>query len=114
MQQPFQTNLYPNIPPEASNTLYVEGVPNDATDREISHIFRPFPGFQSTRLLQKESKQNPGRTYYLCFVEFDNKFQSTVAMHALQGYRMEKNDAKGLNITFAKSERKERKEKSSS
>eukprot|EP01103_Thecamoeba_quadrilineata_P010976 TRINITY_DN2515_c0_g1_i1.p1 TRINITY_DN2515_c0_g1~~TRINITY_DN2515_c0_g1_i1.p1 ORF type:complete len:133 (-),score=25.11 TRINITY_DN2515_c0_g1_i1:4-402(-) len=106
LNQPFQNNLYPPLPSDATHTLYIEGVPSDATEREISHIFRPFPGFQSLRLLQKESKQYPSRSYYLCFVEFDNKYQSTVAMNALQGYRMEKTDTKGLNILYAKTERK--------
>ena len=50
----------------------------------------------------------PSRVYNLCFVEFDNKYQATVAMHALQGYRMDKNDTKGLTISYAKSDRKER------
>ena len=36
------------IPPKV--TLYVEGVPNDATEREVYHLFRPFPGFISLRL----------------------------------------------------------------
>lgn len=50
----------------------------------------------------------PTRLYNLCFVEFDNKYQATIAMHALQGYRMDKNDSKGLTISYAKSDRKER------
>ena len=36
------------IPPKV--TLYVEGVPTDATEREVYHLFRPFPGFISLRL----------------------------------------------------------------
>ena len=35
-------------PPKA--TLYVEGVPMDATEREVYHLFRPFPGLTSLRL----------------------------------------------------------------
>jgi len=101
------------LPPEATSTLYVEGLPLDVTDREVSHIFRPYGGFQSVRTSIKDSKQFPNKQYVLCFVEFDNKYQATLAMHSLQGYRMDKNDTKGLNITYAKSERKEnRKEKS--
>jgi RNA recognition motif-containing protein len=102
------SQMYPSLPPDASNTLYVEGVPTDATEREVSHIFRPYAGFSSLRILQKESKQYPNRVYFLCFVEFDNKFQATAAMHALQGYRMDKNDTKGLHISYAKTDRKER------
>lgn len=99
--------MYP-LPPDACSTLYVEGLPMDATEREVAHIFRPWAGFQSLRILPKESKQYPNRVYNLCFVEFDNKYQSTVAMNALQGYKMDKNDSKGLHISYAKTERKER------
>jgi len=102
------SQLYQQLPPDASNTLYVEGVPTDATEREVSHIFRPYAGYSSLRILQKESKQMPNRVYFLCFVEFDNKYQATAAMHALQGYRMDKTDTKGLHISYAKTDRKER------
>jgi hypothetical protein len=36
------------LPPKV--TLYVEGVPTDATEREVYHLFRPFPGLISLRL----------------------------------------------------------------
>jgi len=98
-------NLFP-LPTDASSTLYVEGVPLDATEREVAHIFRPFPGYSSLRILAKQSK-HPSRTYNLLFVEFDNKYQSTFAMHHLQGYHMDKNDSKGLHISYAKKGRKE-------
>lgn len=32
------------LPPDASSTLYVEGLPADATEREVGHIFRRFEG----------------------------------------------------------------------
>jgi len=96
------------LPPEACSTLYIEGIPLDASEREMSHIFRPMTGFLSVRILQTVSKQYPNRTYNLCFAEFDNKYQATLAMHFLQGYKMDKNDVKGLHISYAKTARKER------
>jgi RNA recognition motif-containing protein len=97
--------MFPSLPSDASSTLYVEGLPSDATEREVARIFssfhlffsipflkfskdifRPFPGYQSLRILTKESKQNPSRLYNLCFVEFDNKYQATFALNHLQGY----------------------------
>jgi len=98
----------PPLPPEAVSTLYIEGLPLDASEREMSHIFRPMPGFLTVRILQTMSKQYPNRTYNLCFAEFDNKYQATLAMHVLQGYKMDKNDVKGLHISYAKTARKER------
>jgi len=104
----YQSNSFPPLPTDACQTLYVEGLPLDATEREVAHIFRPWAGFQSLRILPKESKQYPNKIYNLCFVEFDNKYQSSIAMHALQGYKMDKMDTKGLSISYAKSERKDK------
>lgn len=46
--------MFPNelfqAPPSASHIVKVEGLPQDATEREVSHIFRPFQGYQSVRL----------------------------------------------------------------
>mmetsp|Transcript_16040 Transcript_16040/g.22296 ORF Transcript_16040/g.22296 Transcript_16040/m.22296 type:complete len:294 (+) Transcript_16040:226-1107(+) len=98
-----------NIPNDASSTLYVEGLPSDASEREVAHIFRQWPGYQSLRILVKESKQFPSRTHHLCFVEFDNKLQATLAMNHLQGYRFDpKVDSKGLSVSYARTERKEK------
>ena len=58
----------PRLPDNASPTLHVSGVPKDATVREICHIFRPFDGFQSARLVpSKDPERGP-----LCFAEFTN------------------------------------------
>ena len=43
--QPFNPQLE-QLPPEASPTLYVDGMALDVTKREMSHIFRPFEGFK--------------------------------------------------------------------
>jgi len=123
-QVPMTQSLHPSmsmaspvLPPNASSTLYVEGLPLDASEREVSHIFRPFSGYQSLRIIVKnyskegateDSKATNSRPFPLCFVEYDNKWQATQAMLSLQGYRMDKNDNKGLNVTFAKGERKDR------
>jgi len=105
----YNALAYPPLPADANSTLFVEGLPGDATEREVAHIFRPYPGFLSLRILAKESKQYPNRNYVLCFVEFENRFQATIAIQALQSYKMDKNDTKGLIISYAKpSSRKER------
>eukprot|EP01100_Stratorugosa_tubuloviscum_P008782 TRINITY_DN365_c0_g1_i1.p1 TRINITY_DN365_c0_g1~~TRINITY_DN365_c0_g1_i1.p1 ORF type:complete len:168 (-),score=48.93 TRINITY_DN365_c0_g1_i1:137-640(-) len=90
---------------EGCATLYVEGLPVDATEREVAHIFRPFPGFQSLRMFIKESKKNPQKCFVICFVEFDSKMQASVAMNLLQGYKIDQIDNKGIIISWAKSER---------
>lgn len=90
------------IPADASCTLYVENVPIDATQRELSHIFRPYAGFQSLRLIPKEAKRPNEPRRWLCFAEFDNKFHATAARNNVQGYRMDKSDTRGLGCDFAK------------
>ena len=92
-----------DIPSNATNCLYVDGVPSDATEREIARkfiffnfsfwifcscsycfldIFRPYPGYICARLIVKESKN--GRKFYYCFVDFENSVQASIAMQTLQ------------------------------
>ncbi|XP_031278670.1 RNA-binding protein 2-like [Pistacia vera] len=73
------------LPPDASNTLYVEGLPPDTTRREVAHIFRPFVGYKEVRLVSKESKQRGGDPLILCFVDFASPACAATAMSALQG-----------------------------
>lgn len=43
-----------------------------------------------------------GREYLLCFVDFENVLQSTIALNTLQDYRFDKHDKQGMKISFAK------------
>lgn len=58
------------IPKTATNTVYVEGIPLDASEREVAHIFRPFHGFKTVRLIPREKK--PGEKVILCFADFES------------------------------------------
>jgi len=105
IQPPSANFLAMQLPPDASSTLYVEGLPADATEREVAHIFRRFEGqgYQSLRMVARESSKTPGRNLHLCFVEFDNAHQATIAMRQLQGYRLDKNSTEpGVKIVYAK------------
>ncbi|WVY91474.1 hypothetical protein V8G54_036988 [Vigna mungo] len=81
------------LPPDASSTLYVEGLPSDSTRREVAripfilmqYIFRPFVGYREVRLVSKESKHRGGDPLILCFVDFANPACAATAMSALQG-----------------------------
>ncbi|KAE9617420.1 putative RNA recognition motif domain-containing protein [Lupinus albus] len=77
------------LPPDASSTLYVEGLPSDCTKREVAHIFRPFVGYREVRLVSKESKHRGGDPLILCFVDFENPACAATAMSALQGYKVD-------------------------
>lgn len=45
------------LPPDASSTLFVDGLPQDCSRREAAHIFRPFIGFKEVRLVHKDAKR---------------------------------------------------------
>ncbi|KAI3843380.1 hypothetical protein MKX03_030481 [Papaver bracteatum] len=92
------------LPPDASNTLFVEGLPANCTRREVSHIFRPFVGFKEVRLVSKESRHSGGDPLVLCFVDFINPAQAATALDALQGYKFDEHDRESavLRLQFAR------------
>ena len=90
-------NFYKKLDSNATSTVYVEGIPLDATEREVSHIFRPYPGYKGLRLIEKEKN---GKKTYIGFVDFENVIQSTVCINTLQGYRFDKNDLLGLHLSY--------------
>ncbi|KAK8643142.1 hypothetical protein V6N13_012451 [Hibiscus sabdariffa] len=92
------------LPPDASNTLYVEGFPPDSTRREVAHIFRPFVGYEAVRLVSKEPRQRGGDPIILCFVDFSSPACAATAMSALQGYKMDEHDpeSKYLRLQFSR------------
>ncbi|TYJ07608.1 hypothetical protein E1A91_A11G016900v1 [Gossypium mustelinum] len=75
----------PHLPPDASSTLFVEGLPPDCTRREVSHIFRPFVGYKEVRLVTKEPRYAGGDPIKLCFVDFLSPSHAATSMDALQG-----------------------------
>lgn len=93
-----------SLPPDATNTLYVEGLPPDSTKREVAHIFRPFLGYEEVRLVTKESKRRGGDPLILCFVDFVNPACAATALSALQGYKMDEHepDSHILRLQFSK------------
>lgn len=92
------------LPPDASNTLYVEGLPPNCSRREVAHIFRPFVGYREARLVTKDSKHRNGDPVVLCFVDFTSPACAATALTTLQGYRMDENDpdSKFLRLQFSR------------
>jgi hypothetical protein len=88
---------YEHFSANATKIVYVEGIPYDAHEREIAHIFRPFPGFQGIRIIPKEKN---GKKTIICFIDFENVIQSTLCIQTLQGYRFDKNDSIGLHFSY--------------
>ncbi|XP_042492747.1 RNA-binding protein 1-like [Macadamia integrifolia] len=94
----------PPLPPDASNTLFVEGLPPDSTRREVAHIFRPFLGYKEVRLVNKEPKHQGGDPLILCFVDFASPACAATCLNALQGYNMDDHDPDSpfLRMQFAR------------
>ncbi|GAV82823.1 RRM_1 domain-containing protein [Cephalotus follicularis] len=87
-----------SLPPDATSTLFVEGLPPDCTRREVSHIFRPFVGYKEVRLVSKESRHPGGDPLILCFVDFLSPAHAATAMDALQGYKFDEHDRDSVNL----------------
>eukprot|EP00927_Polykrikos_kofoidii_P038546 TRINITY_DN3294_c0_g1_i4.p1 TRINITY_DN3294_c0_g1~~TRINITY_DN3294_c0_g1_i4.p1 ORF type:complete len:299 (+),score=70.64 TRINITY_DN3294_c0_g1_i4:68-964(+) len=64
---------------EPNRTLFVENLPNEATDTMLSMLFRQYPGFEEVRLI-------PGRA--VAFVDYKNEYQAGMALQGLQGFAM--------------------------
>ena len=73
-------NFYNNLDPNATNTVYVEGIPFDATEREVAHIFRPYPGYKGLRLVEKEKN---GKKTFVSFAGLEQ------AKKAVEEYSMD-------------------------
>ncbi|XP_055829811.1 RNA-binding protein 1-like isoform X3 [Solanum dulcamara] len=86
------------LPPDASSTLFVEGLPADCTRREVSHIFRPFVGYKEVRLVTKGSRHAGGDPLILCFVDFASPPHAATAMDALQGYKFDEHERDPVNL----------------
>ncbi|XP_027773749.1 RNA-binding protein 1-like [Solanum pennellii] len=92
------------LPPNASSTLYVEGLPEDCTTREVAHIFRHFGGYKEVRLVPEPSIYPGVNTLIHCFVDFVSPLDAAAAMDALQGYKfdLDEHDSGNLMLQFAR------------
>lgn len=90
-----------------SSTLYVDNVPADVSEREISHIFRPFPGFQDVRHVPMKKTGYDAKAF-LCFIEFASTESAMAALQTLQGYVLDLKhpQSPALKIEFAKTAHK--------
>uniref|UniRef100_A0A5B6ZJN9 RRM domain-containing protein n=1 Tax=Davidia involucrata TaxID=16924 RepID=A0A5B6ZJN9_DAVIN len=91
------------VPAGESNVLFVDGLPDDCSRREVGHLFRPFIGFREIRVVHKEPRRSGDKAMVLCFVEFNDVKCALTALEALQGYKFDnkKPDSPVLRIQFA-------------
>eukprot|EP00928_Gymnodinium_smaydae_P087292 TRINITY_DN71570_c0_g1_i1.p1 TRINITY_DN71570_c0_g1~~TRINITY_DN71570_c0_g1_i1.p1 ORF type:complete len:384 (+),score=94.97 TRINITY_DN71570_c0_g1_i1:73-1224(+) len=82
-------------------TLQVQGIPEDATEREVGHIFRQYHGFRSLRLF-------PRGKGLVANVVYATGAAAQAARGALQGYIFDEEagyDREGLIVEVAKQRR---------
>ncbi|MBA0679638.1 hypothetical protein Goari_011395 [Gossypium aridum] len=83
--------IVPEAPAPPNNILFVQNLPHDATAMMLQMLFNQYPGLKDVRMVEAK----PG----IAFVEYENEMQSTVAMQALQGFKIQQNQ---MLITYAK------------
>ncbi|XP_070016284.1 U2 small nuclear ribonucleoprotein B''-like [Nicotiana sylvestris] len=77
---------------EPNNILFIQNLPHETTSMMLEVLFKQYPGFREVRMIEAK----PG----IAFVEFDDDVQSSVAMQALQGFKITPQNP--MAITYAK------------
>lgn len=77
---------------EPNNLLFIQNLPHETTSMMLEVLFKQYPGFREVRMTEAK----PG----IAFVEFEDDVQSSVAMQALQGFKITPQNP--MSITYAK------------
>ncbi|PIA44354.1 hypothetical protein AQUCO_01700155v1 [Aquilegia coerulea] len=82
----------PEAPAPPNNILFVQNLPHETTSMMLQMLFCQYPGFKEVRMIEAK----PG----IAFVEYADEMQSTIAMQALQGFKITQQNP--MLITYAK------------
>ncbi|WJX85090.1 hypothetical protein P8452_67594 [Trifolium repens] len=85
-------SMVPEAPAPPNNILFIQNLPNETTPMMLQMLFLQYPGFKEVRMVEAK----PG----IAFVEYGDEMQSTVAMQALQGFKITPQNP--MLITYAK------------
>ncbi|CAH9073352.1 unnamed protein product [Cuscuta europaea] len=77
---------------EPNNILFIQNLPHETTSMMLEVLFNQYPGFREVRMIEAK----PG----IAFVEFEDDGQSSVAMQALQGFKITPQNP--MAVTYAK------------
>jgi len=92
-QQPQESAVpQPSAPGEV--TLFVSGLPADATAREVAHAFRQYQGYLRLKVVQKQD-------HAISFVTFETPEQAQFVADALTGYTFDEQGGSYLAVKFA-------------
>ncbi|CAI9105411.1 OLC1v1004324C1 [Oldenlandia corymbosa var. corymbosa] len=82
----------PEAPAPPNNILFIQNLPHEATSMMLQMLCCQYPGFKEVRMIEAK----PG----IAFVEYENEMQSTIAMQALQGFKIANDNP--MIVTYAK------------
>ncbi|CAN4093054.1 unnamed protein product [Withania somnifera] len=82
----------PEAPAPPNSILFVQNLPHQSTPMMLQMLFCQYPGFKEVRMVEAK----PG----IAFIEYGDEMQSTVAMQALQGFKITAENP--MLITYAK------------
>ncbi|KAG9445458.1 hypothetical protein H6P81_016798 [Aristolochia fimbriata] len=77
---------------DPNNILFIQNLPHETTSLMLQMLFQQYPGFREVRIIEAK----PG----IAFVEFEDDVQSSVAMQALQGFKITPQNP--MVVTYAK------------
>ncbi|XP_020252828.1 U2 small nuclear ribonucleoprotein B'' [Asparagus officinalis] len=63
-----------------NNILFIQNLPHETTTMMLQILFQQYPGFKEVRMIEAK----PG----IAFVEFEDDMQASIAMQALQGFKI--------------------------
>lgn len=91
--QPTFRHANPSAPEATpNNILFIENLPHETSSMMLQVLFQQYPGFREVRMIEAK----PG----IAFVEFEDDVQSSMAMQALQGFKIDPQHP--MAISFAK------------
>ncbi|XP_020267983.1 U1 small nuclear ribonucleoprotein A-like [Asparagus officinalis] len=73
-------SILQELPPVPNNILFVQNLPHDASSVMLQMVFSQYPGFKEVRMVEAK----PG----IAFVEYGDEMQASVAMQALQSFKI--------------------------
>lgn len=85
-------SMVPEAPAPPNNILFIQNLPHDTTPMMLQMLFLQYPGFKEVRMVETK----PG----IAFVEYGDEMQSSVAMQALQSFKITPQNP--MLITYAK------------
>ncbi|XP_071698780.1 U1 small nuclear ribonucleoprotein A-like [Rutidosis leptorrhynchoides] len=82
----------PEAPAPPNNILFIQNLPHQTSSMMLQMLFGQHQGFKEVRMVEAK----PG----IAFIEYGDEMQATVAMHSLQGFKI--NPESPMLITYAK------------